>query len=239
MKMNLLEVYQLNCFYGPSQVLWDVKLTIEAGQKVAVVGSNGAGKTTLLRALSGLHKVSAGGIKWKGRNIENRHPHEIVELGISQIPEGGGIFPYMTVLENLKVGAFSKKNWQRRAANMQRVFEMFPILREREQQAAGTLSGGERQMLGIGKGLMSSPELLILDEPSAGLSPKLVLNLFDTIESIARQGITILLVEQNVHHAMAMSDRAVIMENGRLVKEGDSKTLLEDDYVKKSYLGMS
>ncbi|MEJ2170283.1 MAG: ABC transporter ATP-binding protein [Desulfobacterales bacterium] len=237
--MNLLEVYQLNCFYGASQVLWDVKLTIEAGQKVAVVGSNGAGKTTLLRALSGLHKVAAGGIKWKDRNIENKHPHEIVELGISQIPEGGGIFPYMTVLENLKVGAFSKKNWQRRAENMQLVFEMFPILREREQQAAGTLSGGERQMLGIGKGLMSSPELLILDEPSAGLSPKLVLNLFDSIESIAGEGITILLVEQNVHHAMAMSDRAIIMENGRLVKEGDSKSLLEDDYVKKSYLGLS
>jgi len=239
LKMNLLEVCQLNCFYGPSQVLWDVGLTIEAGQKVAVVGSNGAGKTTLLRALSGLHKVSAGGIKWKGCNIENKQPYEIVELGISQIPEGGGIFPYMTVLENLKVGAFSKKNWQRRAENMQRVFEMFPILREREEQAAGTLSGGERQMLGIGKGMMSSPELLILDEPSAGLSPKLVLNLFDSIEGIAREGVTILLVEQNVHHAMAMSDRAIIMENGRLVKEGDSKTLLEDDYVKKSYLGMS
>ena len=145
----------------------------------------------------------------------------------------------MTVLENLRVGAFSKKNWQRRSENTKRVFEMFPRLREREEQAAGTLSGGERQMLGIGKGLMSSPELLILDEPSAGLSPKLVLNLFDTIESIAREGITVLLVEQNVQHAMAMTDRAIIMENGRLVKEGDSKTLLEDDYVKKSYLGMS
>ena len=237
--MILLEVYHLNCFHGPSQVLWDVGLNIRAGQKVAVVGSNGAGKTTLLRALSGLHKISAGGIKWKGSNIENSQPHEIVELGISQIPEGGGIFPYMTVLENLRVGAFSKKNWRRRSENIKRVFELFPRLRERAEQAAGTLSGGERQMLGIGKGLMSSPELLILDEPSAGLSPKLVLNLFDTIESIAREGITVLLVEQNVHHAMAMSDRAIVMENGRLVKEGDSKTLLEDDYVKKSYLGMS
>lgn len=228
----------MNCFYGNSQVLWDVSMDIHPGHKVAIVGSNGAGKTTFLRAVCGLHKVAAGSVRWKGQNIENHPPERIVAAGISQIPEGGGIFPYMTVFENLKVGAYNSKNWAKRSGNMERVFTMFPRLRERKAQLAGTLSGGERQMLGIGKGLMASPELLILDEPSSGLSPKLVLHLLKTIEKIAEDGITVLLVEQNVHHAMNMTDRALIMENGRLVKEGASKTLLEDDDVKKAYLGI-
>jgi branched-chain amino acid transport system ATP-binding protein len=235
---TLLRINNVNCFYGYSQVLWDVSLRLQAGETASVVGSNGAGKTTLLRAICGLHKVASGAILWKGREIQNQPPDKIVGWGISQIPEGGGIFPYMTVLENLKTGAYSKKNWKKRNEKTAEIFQMFPILQERRHQMAGTLSGGERQMLGIGKGLMASPELLILDEPSAGLAPKLVLNLLDTVDRIARQGIMVLLVEQNIHHAMEMSDRAYVIENGRLVKEGASKALLEDEYVKKAYLGL-
>jgi len=235
--MGLLEIQRINCFYGNSQVLWDVSLAVNANEIVAVVGSNGAGKTTLLRAISGLHKISGGSISWKGRDIGNTPPHQILESGISQIPEGAGIFPYMTVLENLKIGAYSRKNWKNRFKNLEKVFSLFPELRERRNQLAGTLSGGERQMLGIGKGLMSSPEFLIFDEPSFGLSPKLVLKLLDTISEISKQGVTILLVEQNVHHAMSLSHRVYVLENGRMVKGGDSRTLLEDDYVRRAYLG--
>jgi branched-chain amino acid transport system ATP-binding protein len=235
---TLLQLNKVNCFYGYSQVLWDISLRLQSGETASVVGSNGAGKTTLLRAVCGLHKVASGSILWKGQEIQNEPPYKIVEWGISQIPEGGGIFPYMTVFENLKTGAYSKKNWKKRNEKTAGIFQMFPILRERQNQMAGTLSGGERQMLGIGKGLMASPELLILDEPSSGLAPKLVINLLDTVDRIAQQGITVLLVEQNIHHAMEMSDRAYVIENGRLVKEGASKALLDDEYVKKAYLGL-
>lgn len=236
--MNLLDVRQISCFYGYSQVLWSVSITVNKEETVAVVGSNGAGKTTLLRAISGLHKISGGSILWKEREIGNTPPHQIVESEISQIPEGGGIFPYMTVLENLNVGSYSKRNWKSRSENLKKVFSLFPVLEERRNQLAGTLSGGERQMLGIGKGLMASPELLILDEPSLGLSPKLVTKVFDAIKEIRRQGVTVLLVEQNVHHAIEMSNRAYVLENGRITKGGNSKTLLEDDHVKKAYLGI-
>jgi branched-chain amino acid transport system ATP-binding protein len=236
--MALLELQQIDSYYGPSQVLWQVSLSVGPHEVVSVVGSNGAGKTTLLRSISGLHPVTSGSISWKGQRIENIPPHRIVEYGISQIPEGGGIFPHMTVLENLRTGAYSKKNWCARARNLDRVFAMFPRLEERRQQLAGTLSGGERQMLGIGKGLMSCPELLILDEPSSGLSPKLVLLLFEVIGQIFREGIAVLLVEQNVHHALQMANRAYVMESGRLIKEGTSQALLADGEVKRAYLGM-
>jgi branched-chain amino acid transport system ATP-binding protein len=236
--MVLLDIRQINCFYGKSQILWDVSMTVNADEIVAVVGSNGAGKTTLLRAISGLHKISSGSISWKGKEIVNTPPHQILEWGISQVPEGAGIFPYMTVLENLKTGAYSKKNWKNRFENLEKVFALFPELKERRNQSAGTLSGGERQMLGIGKGLMSSPELLIFDEPSFGLAPRLVLKLFETISEISKRGVTIFLVEQNVHHAMSLSHRTYVLENGRMVKGGDSKILLEDDHVRKAYLGV-
>jgi branched-chain amino acid transport system ATP-binding protein len=236
--MGILVIRRVDCFYGPTQVLWQADLEVNREEIVSVVGSNGAGKTTLLRAISGLHPVADGSIHWKGERIENVPPHRILERGISQIPEGGGIFPYMTVLENLQTGAYSKRNWVGRARNLEKVLAMFPVLGERRHQPAGTLSGGERQMLGIGKGLMSRPELLILDEPSSGLSPKLVLFLFDVIGRIFREGIAVLLVEQNVHHAMEMSNRAYIMENGRLVKEGRARDLLDDEGVKRSYLGI-
>jgi len=236
--MGLLEVEQINCFYGHSQVLWGVNASIDQNETVAVIGSNGAGKTTLLRAICGLHKVSSGSIRWKGEPIHNAPTEEIVSRGISQIPEGGGIFPYMTVHENLNVGAYTKRNWGRRASNIHKVFSMFPQLEERENQLAGTLSGGERQMLGIAKGLMSTPDFLILDEPSLGLSPKLVLQLLDSVQEIAKRGVTVLLVEQNVQLAIKISTRAYVLENGKMVKEGISRTLLEDDHVRKAYLGL-
>ena len=195
-------------------------------ETVAVIGSNGAGKTTLMRAICGLHKISSGRIRWKGDPIENRATEQIVSLGISQIPEGGGMFPYMTVLENLNVGAYPRTELAENVhCQFKTVFSMFPRLEERKSQLAGTLSGGERQMLGIGKGLMSSPEFLILDEPSLGLSPKLVLQLLDSVEEIAKQGVTVLLVEQNVHLAIKISNRAYVLENGKIVKEGASKSL--------------
>jgi branched-chain amino acid transport system ATP-binding protein len=235
---GILEVEGIDCFYGRSQVLWGVDLLLHSEETISVIGSNGAGKTTLLRAVCGLHKVSKGSIRWKGEPIENRPTDRIVSRGISQIPEGGGIFPYMSVLENLSVGAYARSNWDHRASNTAKVFSMFPRLEERKHQLAGTLSGGERQMLGIAKGLMASPECLILDEPSLGLSPKLVLLLLDSVEAIAKQGVSVLLVEQNVHLAMKVSNRAYVLENGKMVKEGESGSLLSDDHVRKAYLGL-
>ncbi len=236
--MDSLEVRRVSCFYGYTQVLWDVSVTVDADEIVAVVGSNGAGKTTLLRAISGLHKISSGSVVWMGKEITNVPPHQIVEAEISQIPEGGGIFPYMTVVENLRIGAFSKKNWLNRSQNIEKVLSLFPELRDRRNQLAGTLSGGERQMLGIGKGLMASPRFLIFDEPSSGLSPKLVINVLNAIKEIRRQGVAVLLVEQNVHHAMEMSNRVYVLENGRVIKSGDARSLLDDDHVKRAYLGL-
>lgn len=236
--MSLLDIKNVNCSYDSTQVLWDVSLTVEEKEVVAIVGSNGAGKTTLLRAICGLQKLMTGKILWKSRQIGNLPPHKIAEEGISQIPEGGGIFPFMTVLDNLKAGAYVRKHWEKREEHLKEVFAIFPVLNERRNQLAGTLSGGERQMLGIGKGLMSSPQLLIFDEPSLGLSPLMVLNLWKIIKDISSQGTTILLVEQNVHHAINLSNRAYVLENGHIVSSGYSATLLADDHLKKVYLGM-
>ena len=211
---------------------------VDADEIVAVVGSNGAGKTTLMRAISGLHKISSGSILWQGEGVTHVPPHRIVELEISQIPEGGGIFPYMTVIENLRVGAYTKKNWLNRSSNIENVLSLFPELKDRRNQLAGTLSGGERQMLGIAKGLMASPRLLIFDEPSSGLSPKLVLLVLNAIKEIRQRGIAVLLVEQNVHHAMEMSNRIYVLENGRMIKSGAAQSLLTDDHVKRAYLGL-
>jgi branched-chain amino acid transport system ATP-binding protein len=236
--MSFLELEGVDCAYGRSQVLWGASLTVESKETVALIGSNGAGKTTLMRAICGLHKVSAGQIRWKGKNIENTPTEEIVNLGITQIPEGGGIFPHMTVLANLNVGAYSKKNWPNRQANIKKVFSMYPQLEERKNQQAGTLSGGERQMLGIAKGIMASPEFLILDEPSMGLSPKLVLQLLDSVKEIAKEGVTVLLVEQNVHLAIKIANRAYVIENGKIVMGGTAEEISGDDHVRKAYLGL-
>lgn len=236
--MLLLKVKDLNCLYGHSQVLWNLSFGMEEGEIIAFIGSNGAGKTTLLKTLSGLLPARSGNIEFKGNRIDHFPPHKIVELGLSQIPEGGGIFPFMTVLENLKVGAFLPLNWKKISQNLDLVFQLFPDLKERKDQLAGTLSGGERQMLGIGKGLMASPKLLLIDEPSLGLAPRLVLRVFGTINEIQKRGVTILLVEQNVHHALGMVSRGYVLENGRIVLEGNSETLMGNEQIRRSYLGV-
>ncbi len=235
--MAHLRVEGLNGYYGHSQVLWNLSFKAEEEEVIAIVGSNGAGKTTLLKALSGLLSARSGTIEFGGQRIDRFPPHRIVGLGLSQIPEGGGIFPFMTVLENLKMGAFLPSNWKKISKNLEFVFQLFPDLRERKHQMAGTLSGGERQMLGIGKGLMASPKLLMMDEPSWGLAPKLVLRVFDTIHEIKRRKVTILLVEQNVYHALSMASRAYVLENGRIVLEGASEALMGNELVQRSYLG--
>ena len=235
--MTQLTVEGLNGYYGHTQVLWDLSFRVDEKEGIAVVGSNGAGKTTLLRALSGLLLAKSGKIEFSGQRIDSLSPHRIVDLGLSQIPEGGGLFPFMTVLENLKMGAFLPSNWKKMSENLEFVYQLFPDLEERKNQMAGTLSGGERQMLGIGKGLMASPKLLMMDEPSWGLAPKLVLRVFDTIREIKQRGVTILLVEQNIHHALSMASRAYVLENGRIVLEGTAEALMGNEYVQKSYLG--
>ncbi len=235
--MAQLTVERLKGYYGHTQVLWDLSFRVDEREGIAVVGSNGAGKTTLLRALSGLLSAKSGKIEFSGQRIDSLSPHRIVDLGLSQIPEGGGVFPFMTVLENLKMGAFLPSNWKKMSENLEFVYQLFPDLRDRKNQMAGTLSGGERQMLGIGKGLMASPRLLMMDEPSWGLAPKLVLRVFDTIREIKRRGVTILLVEQNIHHALSMASRAYVLENGRIVLEGTSEDLMGNEHVQKSYLG--
>ena len=235
--MAQLTVEELSGYYGHSQVLWNLSFKVEEGEAIAIVGSNGAGKSTLLRALSGLLSNRSGRIEFGGQRIDSFSPHRIVEQGLSQIPEGGGIFPFMTVLENLRMGAFLPSNWRKMTENLDLVFQLFPGLKDRKNQMAGTLSGGERQMLGIGKGLMASPRLLMMDEPSWGLAPKLVLRVFDTIREIKQRGVTILLVEQNIHHALSMASRAYVLENGRIVLEGTSEDLMGNEHVQKSYLG--
>jgi branched-chain amino acid transport system ATP-binding protein len=235
--MARLGVENLNGYYGYSQILWNLSFEVGEQEVIAIVGSNGAGKTTLLKALSGILSARSGAIEFGGQRIDHLPPHRIVGLGLSQIPEGGGIFPFMTVFENLKMGAFLPSNWKRISKNLEFVFQLFPDLRERRHQMAGTLSGGERQMLGIGKGLMASPKLLMMDEPSWGLAPKLVLRVFDTIKEIRKRGVAILLVEQNVFHALRMASRAYVLENGRIVLAGTSEELMGSGHVQRSYLG--
>jgi branched-chain amino acid transport system ATP-binding protein len=234
----MLELKNINTFYGKSQALWDICLRVEQNEIVALVGSNGAGKTTLLNTLSGLICPTSGSIEFLGERIDGIPPHCIVELGISHIPEGGRIFSEMTVRENLEMGAYSRPAWKRMKETFQYVFELFPLLKEREKQLARTLSGGERQMLAMGRGLMSRPKLLIIDEPSYGLAPRLVSEVFQVAESLREQGITIFLIEQNVRHTLEIADRAYVIENGRIVLEGTGSELLESDFVRKAYLGI-
>ena len=234
---SLLTAEGLSAYYGHSQVLWELAFALEQGEIVAVLGSNGAGKTTLLRVLSGVLPGRSGKIEFLGQRIDQLPPHRIVGLGLSQIPEGAGVFPFMTVLENLKMGAYLPSNRKRFSENLDFIFQLFPDLKERRNQMAATLSGGERQMLGIGKGLMASPKVLMMDEPSWGLAPKLVLRVFDTISEIRELGVSILLVEQNVHHALRSASRAYVLENGRIALEGTSRAILADTHIQESYLG--
>jgi len=233
----MLRLEKVDVFYKELQALWGVSLTVNAGEIVALVGPNGAGKTTTLRIISGLLKPASGEVQFMGQSLVKASPHRIVELGISQVPESGKIFTGMSVLENLELGAFVMRARKQKTESLQWVYEMFPRLAERKNQQAGTLSGGERQMLAIGRALMSAPKLLMLDEPSFGLAPILVEQMFEMIAKINQQGVTILLVEQNVQASLEMATRAYLLENGQIVGEGKGSELLSFESVRSAYLG--
>jgi branched-chain amino acid transport system ATP-binding protein len=234
----MLEVSNLNVFYGKSQALREVSLKVDEGEIVALVGANGAGKTTLLNTISGLLRPASGSVEFLGNRIDRLAPHRIMQLGICQIPEGRKLFSDMTVGENLEMGAYSSQAWKRRKEALEQVYQIFPLLKERRNQSAKKLSGGERQMVAIGRGLMSSPRLCMFDEPSYGLAPKLFSEVIEVIKHLRGQGITILLVEQNVRHTLETADRAYVLENGQIVLEGKGKDLLQNELVKKAYLGL-
>jgi len=234
----LLEVRNIDVSYGGAEVLKGVSLDINRGEIVVVAGSNGAGKTTLLRTIVGLKTPKSGIVKFKDEIISALPPHEVVERGISLVPEGRRLFPYMSVRDNLEMGCYRKMAEKKRKESLEFVFSIFPILKDRQKQMAGTLSGGEQQMLAIGRALMSCPELLMLDEPSLGLAPIIVQKLFKIINEIREREISILLVEQNIKAALQLADRGYVLENGRIVLEGDSKSLLNNEHVKRAYLGL-
>jgi branched-chain amino acid transport system ATP-binding protein len=234
----MLSVENLSIFYGKIQALWDVSFTIGDGEIVAFVGANGAGKTTLLNAVSGIVRSSSGTVIFQGKRIDDQVPAAIVEQGISQVPEGGRLFPDMTVRENLEMGAYHKMAWSLRNKTLDEVYAIFPKLQERGQQLTRTLSGGEKQMVAIGRGLMSRPKLCMFDEPSYGLAPKAVSEIFQVIKQLPNQGISVLLVEQNVKQALDLADRACVLENGRLRLTGLSADLAKNDHVRKAYLGL-
>ncbi len=234
----MLKIEKLNFSYGDLKVLWDVDLEVREGEIVTVVGANGAGKSTLLNNISRLVKPERGTISYNDIDLTKCEAHEVVALGVVQVPEGRKIFPQMTVLENLRMGSFNVNARRKRHENRERVFAMFPRLRERVYQLGGTLSGGEQQMLAIARGLMAVPKLLLLDEPSLGLSPLLVKNIFEIITEISRQGVTILLVEQNVNQSLRIAHRAYVLETGRVVLTGKGDELLNNQHVKKAFLGM-
>lgn len=234
----MLTVEKINVFYGNVQALWDVSLKVEKGEVVALIGSNGAGKTTTLKTISGLLRPRSGSINFLGERVDSFDPRRIVELGLVQVPEGRHLFPYMTVLENLKMGAYPSYARKRKSETLEWVFTLFPILKERKGQLAGTLSGGEQQMLAIARGLMARPKLLMLDEPSLGLAPMYTLKIFDLIKKINQEGVTILLVEQNVRQALEISDRGYVLETGRITLEGEGNQLVDNRHVKEAYLGM-
>lgn len=234
----LLEIKDLRVSYGKIEAIKGISLNVKQGEIVTLVGANGAGKTTLLKTISGLLKPSAGVITFEGKDIQTIAPHNRVLEGLCQAPEGRGIFPGMTVLENLEMGKFSRKEWKNELKeDLDRIYHLFPRLKERQNQTGGTLSGGEQQMLSIGRALMSRPKLLLLDEPSMGLAPMFIKQIFNIIREIQTQGVSILLVEQNAAQALSCANRAYIMETGNIVKEGAGKDLLNDEAIKKAYLG--
>jgi branched-chain amino acid transport system ATP-binding protein len=232
----MLKLTDVSAYYGKVEALKNISLEVNAGEVVAMIGANGAGKTTTLRTISGLMK-STGRIEFAGARIDQSAPKDIVRRGISHVPEGGGVFPDMSVMENLELGACIRKDKQAIGDDMERIFTLFPRLRERVCQHAGTMSGGERQMLAVGRGLISKPKLLILDEPTLGLSPLMVQQLAEIISEINRSGQTILLVEQNARMALRLADRGYVLETGRICAEGTSAELSQNTHVKKAYLG--
>jgi len=234
----LLEVAAIVAAYGEVRALWDVSLRVDEGEVVTLLGANGAGKTTTMRVLSGLLRPLAGSVTFAGERIHRLAPPRIVQAGLIQIPEGRRLWPRMTVLENLELGAYAPHLRARRRETQDWVFSLFPRLAERRRQLAGTLSGGEQQMLAIGRGLMSRPRLLMLDEPSLGLAPILVREVFNIISQINARGVTVLLVEQNVRQALEIAHRGYVLETGRVVRSGSARDLLEDPEIKRAYLGL-
>ena len=235
--MSMLKVENLSVHYGMIQAVRDVSFEVNEGEVVSLIGANGAGKTTILRTLSGLVRPSAGEIQFLGKEIQKMPAQKIVAGGLSQVPEGRHVFPGLTVMENLEMGAFLKKNREENQANLKKVFSRFPRLEERKNQDAATLSGGEQQMLAMGRALMSTPKLLLLDEPSMGLAPIFIQEIFDIIQDIQKQGTTVLLIEQNANKALAISDRGYVLETGKIVLSGTGKELAASDEVRKAYLG--
>jgi branched-chain amino acid transport system ATP-binding protein len=236
--MSLLQIDTIDVFYGPAQALWGVSFSVEKGQVAALIGANGAGKTTTLKALCGLLPLMAGRITYDGQVISGLPVHRIMDLGISLIPEGRQLFPKMTVEENLSIGSYLTRTKPARRTNLERVYHLFPRLAERRLQVAETMSGGEQQMLAIGRALMQEPRLLILDEPSLGLAPTLVREIFRIVKELHGRGLTILLVEQNVRQALQVADVAFVLENGRVVMSGSGLELISNPKVKEAYLGV-
>ncbi|MEO8587024.1 MAG: ABC transporter ATP-binding protein [Acidobacteriota bacterium] len=234
----MLEVNGVDVFYGDVQVLWNVSFNVQKGEIVALIGANGSGKTTSLNTVSSILKPRKGSVTYEGQPLHTREPHDLVGLGIAHVPEARRLFPEMTVKENLLLGALTPDAKKSRPEMLEKVYGIFPRLKEREKQAAGTMSGGEQQMCAIARGLMSKPRLLMLDEPSLGLSPILVTDIFRVIQEVHDAGVTVLLIEQNVFKTLAVADRAYVLENGRIVLEGTGKDLLNDEHVKKAYLGV-
>jgi branched-chain amino acid transport system ATP-binding protein len=234
----LLIVDKLSVFYGDIQALWGISFQVLEGEIVTLVGSNGAGKTTTLRTLSGLLPANSGTITFQNEDITHQPTHQIVEKGISLIPEGRKLFPRMSVLENLEMGAYPGRARSKKDKSLAQVFKLFPILEERKTQPVWTLSGGQQQMVAIGRGLMSLPKLLLIDEPSLGLAPLVVKELFQIIQEINQQGVTVLLVEQNVHQALKITHRAYVLETGRITLEGKGTELLDNEHIKTAYLGL-
>ncbi len=235
--MSLLQIDTVDIFYGPAQALWGVSLAVEEGQVASLIGANGAGKTTTLKALCGLIPLAAGRIMYDGKVISGLPVHRIMDLGLSLVPEGRQLFPKMTVEENLTIGSYLSRTKHRRSANLARVYQIFPRLAERRRQSAETMSGGEQQMLAIGRALMQEPRVLVLDEPSLGLAPSLVREIFRIVKELHGRGLTILLVEQNVQQALQVADVAFVLENGRVVMSGTGSELINDPKIKEAYLG--
>ena len=235
--MAMLEVKDLQVSYGMIQAIKGISFEVNQGEVIALIGANGAGKTTILHTVTGLLAPKAGSIMFEGQDITKVPAHKIVSMGMAHVPEGRRVFSQLSVYENLKMGAYTRKDKKEIAENLENVYKRFPRLEERKNQRAGTLSGGEQQMLAMGRALMSNPKMIVMDEPSMGLSPIFVNEIFDIIEKVSASGTTVLLVEQNAKKALSIADRAYVLETGNIVLSGDAKELMNDDSIKKAYLG--
>lgn len=235
--MSMLEIRDLEVNYGMIAAIKGVSFDVNEGEVIALIGANGAGKTTILHTITGLLKAKAGSIMFEGHELTKTPAHKIVELGMAHVPEGRRIFSHLTVLENLKLGAYTRKDKDGVAADIRKVYDRFPRLAERKKQIAGTLSGGEQQMLAMGRALMSKPRIIVMDEPSMGLSPIFVSEIFDIIQSISSDGVTVLLVEQNAKKALSIADRGYVLETGKIVLAGEADELINDESVRRAYLG--